>query len=132
MLFAGFMLFRLLPTANPLQLMAPMLVIGFAMLPAGILVGVLFPKPQRAFNAGMLIMQPMLILSGAGMPREAFPKWAQVLSDFVPTTYAVRISRLAWENEYFTRASVFPTMFLLVFGVACASAATVVFRRSYR
>ena len=132
MLLAGFGLFGQLPGANPVQLIIPMLVIGFAMLPAGILIGVLFPAPQRAFTAGMLFMQPLLILSGAGMPREAFPKWAQALSDFVPTTYAVEISRLAWRNEYFTSAAVFPTMVLLVFGVACAFAAAVVFRNSYR
>jgi ABC-2 type transport system permease protein len=132
MLLAGYVLFGLLPPASPVQLLVPMLVIGFAMLPAGILLGVVFPAPQKAFTAGMLFMQPLLILSGASMPPDAFPKWAQGLSDFVPTTYAVRISRLAWENEYFTRAAVFPTVLLLVFGVACACAAAAVFRRSYR
>lgn len=132
MLIAGQVLFGQWPTANPIQLMLPMLVIGFAMLPAGILIGVLFPAPQRAFSAGMLFMQPMLILSGAGMPRESFPKWAQAISDFIPSTYAVQISRLAWENDYFTRAAVFPTAVLLVFGAACAFAAAVVFRNSYR
>lgn len=132
MLLAGFVLFGYLPAANPIQLILPMLVIGFAMLPAGILIGVLFPAPQRAFSAGMLFMQPLLILSGAGMPRESFPKWAQSISDFVPTTYAVQISRLAWENDYFTRAAVFPTAVLLVFGAACAFVAAVVFRNSYR
>ena len=132
MLIAGFILLGQLPRANPIQLILPMLVIGFAMLPAGILIGVVFPAPQRAFAAGMLVMQPMLILSGAGMPRDAFPKWAQGLSDYVPTTYAVQISQLAWDNAYFTRAAVFPTVLLLVFGAACASAAALVFRRSYR
>lgn len=132
MLIAGFALFGYLPTANPIQLVVPMLVIGFALLPAGLLIGVLFPTPQRAFNAGMLFMQPMLILSGAGMPLTTFPKWAQSLSEFMPTTYAVQISRLAWESEYFTRAAVFPTVLLLVFGAACACVAAVVFRRGYR
>ncbi|RDZ28629.1 ABC transporter permease [Lysobacter silvisoli] len=132
MLLAGLVMFGYWPKANPIQLMLPMLVIGFAMLPAGILIGVLFPAPQRAFSAGMLFMQPLLILSGAGMSRDAFPQWAQALSDFVPTTYAVQISRLAWENELFTRASVFPIALLLVFGAVCAFAAAVIFRNSYR
>lgn len=132
MLVAGFMLFGYLPAANPIQLILPMLVTGFAMLPAGILIGVLFPVPQRAFSAGMFFMQPMLILSGGGMPRESFPEWAQAISDFVPTTYAVQISHLAWDNAYFTRAAVFPTVVLLVFGAACAFASAVIFRNSYR
>lgn len=133
MLIAGFILFGYLPTANPIQLIIPMLVTGFAMLPAGILIGVLFPAPQRAFTAGMLFLQPMLVLSGGpGMPRGAFPQWAQAASDYMPSTYAAQIAELGWKDELFTRAAVFPTVVLLVFGLACAFAAAVVFRNSYR
>lgn len=132
MLLSGFMLFGYLPTANPLQLVLPMLVTGLALLPAGLLIGVAFPTPQRAFNAGMLFMQPMLILSGAGASTETLPQWAQAISVVMPTSYAVQICRLAWDNALFTRAAVFPTAVLLVFGAACLVAATAMFRKSYR
>lgn len=132
MLVAGYALFGCLPHANPIQLILPMLVSGIALLPAGLLIGVMFPAPQRAFNAGILFLQPMMILSGAGMPLTALPGWAQGLSNFIPTTYAVRLSKLAWDNELFTRAAVFPTVLLLVFGAACASLAAALFRRSYK
>lgn len=132
MLAAGFGLFGYLPTVNPIQLILPMLVTGFAMLPMGILLGVMCPTPQRAFTAGMLFMQPMLMFSGTGMQRASFPQWAQNISGFVPTTYATEIANLGWNNEYFTRAAVFPTVVLLVLGVACAFAAAMVFRNSYR
>lgn len=132
MLAAGYALFGLLPSANPVQLIIPMLAAGFAMLPAGILIGVMFPTPQRAFTAGMLFMQPMLLLSGAGMKQDAFPRWAQQLSHFMPSTYGVQLSNLGWNGELFTRAAVFPIAVLLVFGVACSVAAAVIFRNSYR
>jgi ABC-2 type transport system permease protein len=132
MLIAGFLLFGYLPRVNPVQLMLPMLLTGFAMLPAGILIGVAFPTPQRALTAGMLFTQPLLVLSGAGMPRTAFPQWAQKISDFMPTTYAVQLSNLGWNGEVFTRAAVFPSVVLLVFGLACAIVAAMIFRNSYR
>lgn len=132
MLVAGYGLFGYLPRSNPLQIIAPIVVTGFAMLPAGILIGVTFKRFQSAFNAGMFFLQPMLILSGAGLPREAFPDWARRLSDFIPSTYAVQVAELGWNGDYFTRAAVFPSTVLVVFGLACAFVAAAVFRNSYR
>jgi ABC-type multidrug transport system permease subunit len=129
---AGYFLFGYLPLANPVQIGLPILIAAFALLPAGILIGVAFKRFQSAFNAGMFCMQPMIVLSGAGLPREAFPHWAQRISDFVPSTYAVQVTELGWHGEFFTRAAILPSTILLVFGSACAFAAAVIFRNSYR
>lgn len=132
MLIAGYILFGLYPKSNPIQILLPILVTGFAVLPAGILIGVFFKRFQSAFNAGMFLLQPMLILSGAGMSRDSFPAWARTLSDFIPSSHAVKIAELGWNGEYFSRAAVFPTTVLLVFGLACGFVAAVLFRNSYR
>lgn len=129
---AGFILFGLYPTQNPLQLALPILVTAFAVLPAGILIGVFFRRFQSAFNAGMFFLQPMLIFSGAGISQESFPAWAKTLAQFVPSFYAVQIAQLGWDGEFFTRASVFPVTVLVVFGLCCAFLAAMLFRNSFR
>ena len=132
MLVAGYFLFGYLPHSDPLQIGFTILLAAFALLPAGILIGVAFKRFQSAFNAGMLVMQPMIVLSGAGLPREAFPHWAQRISDFIPSTYAVQVTELGWQGAYFSRAAIWPSTILVVFGAACAFAAAVIFRNSYR
>jgi ABC-type multidrug transport system permease subunit len=132
MLGAGYFMFGFLPPSDPLQIGFTILLAAFALLPAGLLIGVAFKRFQSAFNAGMLLMQPMIVLSGAGLPREAFPQWAQRVSDFIPSTYAVQVTDLGWHDAYLSRAAIWPSTILVVFGAACAFAAAVVFRNSYR
>ena len=47
----------------------------------------------------MVLLSPMLILSGAAWPRELMPATVQKLSAFLPLTYVVNLLRGLWEGE---------------------------------
>lgn len=129
LLTMGYLFLGQVPHAGPLQIIVPALVGAFAMLSIGFLLGAVFDKPQMAFNGGMLLIQPMLLLSGVGFPRESFPGWALSIADLLPLTYAVDAMRLGWESRYFTSAGLVPTAVLLAVGGASTLIAIRVFRR---
>lgn len=131
LILSGYLLFGMLPAARA-QLVLPALITSLSILPLGFLIGLWFNNVQSAFNAGMVAIQPMLILSGAGFPVAGFPGWAQALSDFIPYTYAVRIMRMGWEGTFFSPASVMPSLILLGTGLVCSIISMLVFRRRFQ
>jgi ABC-2 type transport system permease protein len=63
-----------------------------------ILAGVM-PTARTAQVVAMVLMYPMLILSGAAWPRELMPAAIQNISAFVPLTYVVNLLRGLWAGE---------------------------------
>jgi lipooligosaccharide transport system permease protein len=59
-----------------------------------------------------LVITPMLFFSGVFFPLDHFPGWMKTLSQFMPLTHAVAISRAIFNGNY-TRGLVFN--FLVVF-----------------
>jgi lipooligosaccharide transport system permease protein len=47
-----------------------------------------------------LVLTPMLFFSGVFFPLDKFPDWMKTLSDFMPLTHAVKISRAVFSNSY--------------------------------
>jgi ABC-2 type transport system permease protein len=47
----------------------------------------------------MVLLYPMLILSGAGWPRELMPGGVVKISSFLPLTYVVNLLRGLWIGE---------------------------------
>ena len=47
-----------------------------------------------------LVITPMLFFSGVFFPLDRFPAWMKSLSEFMPLTHAVRISRAVFSGEY--------------------------------
>jgi lipooligosaccharide transport system permease protein len=47
-----------------------------------------------------LIITPMLFFSGVFFPLDKFPPWMKSLSNFMPLTHAVKISRAVFSGEY--------------------------------
>lgn len=47
-----------------------------------------------------LIITPMLFFSGVFFPLDKFPAWMKTLSEFLPLTHAVKISRAVFSGEY--------------------------------
>jgi len=50
-----------------------------------------------------LVITPMLFFSGVFFPLDKFPAWMQKLSEFMPLTHAVKISRAVSSGEYHAR-----------------------------
>lgn len=66
--------------------------IGFVL--AGIL-----PTARTAQVVAMVLLYPMLILSGAAWPRELMPETVQKVSAFLPLTYVVNLLRGLWMGQ---------------------------------
>lgn len=50
-----------------------------------------------------LVLTPMLFFSGVFFPLDKFPDWMKTLSDFMPLTHAVKISRAVFSDTYDTK-----------------------------
>ena len=57
------------------------------------------PTTRTAQIVAMVLLYPMLILSGAAWPRELMPATVQKISAFVPLTYVVNLLRGLWAGE---------------------------------
>lgn len=75
------------------------LLAGTSMFALGYLIAGLAPSARAAQVIGMVVLYPMLFLSGAGMPLEVMPDTIRKISEFLPLTYAVRLLRGLWFGE---------------------------------
>lgn len=66
---------------------------GTAMFAIGYLIAGIAPNARTAQVVGMVVSYPVLFLSGATIPLEMMPASVDVISDFLPLTYVVRLIR---------------------------------------
>jgi len=60
-----------------------------------------------------LVITPMLFFSGVFFPLDKFPDWMKTLSQFMPLTHAVAISRAIFLGEY-SRGLIFNFLVILI------------------
>jgi ABC-2 type transport system permease protein len=72
---------------------------GTAMFAVGYLIAGLAPNARAAQVIGMVLLYPMLFLSGAGIPLEVMPDSIRTISNYLPLTYVVRLLRGLWFGE---------------------------------
>lgn len=65
----------------------------------GFILAATLPTARLAQILAMVLLYPMLILSGAAWPRELMPAAVQKISAFVPLTYVVNLLRGLWIGE---------------------------------
>jgi ABC-2 type transport system permease protein len=65
----------------------------------GFILAGLLPTARTAQVIAMVLLYPMLILSGAAFPRELMPASVQQVSAFIPLTYVVNLLRGLWVGE---------------------------------
>ncbi len=130
-LVMGYFVLGRLPQASFANLAIPALLAAFCILSIGFMLGAWFDRATTAFNAGMILIQPMLLLSGSGMSRDTFPDWAYALSTVLPFTYAVDAMKLGWDGQFFTAAAILPALVLVAVGGLCMVATTHLFRREF-
>jgi ABC-2 type transport system permease protein len=130
MILVGWLMFDKLPSAPLADFTVGLLITAFSLFSFGFMLGSLFKSSTAVFNAGLLIFQPMLLLSGASVPLDQLPAIGQWLSKLVPMTYAVDVLRLSWRGELFTAAALPSIGVLLAIGLACALIARRTFRWS--
>jgi ABC-2 type transport system permease protein len=65
----------------------------------GFILAGIIPTARTAQIVGMVLLYPMLFLSGAGFPRELLPEAIKKVSAFLPLTYVVNLLRGLWIGE---------------------------------
>jgi len=65
----------------------------------GLILASTMPTARTAQIVGLVLLYPMLILSGAGWPRELMPGAIVKISSFLPLTYVVNLLRGLWVGE---------------------------------
>jgi len=74
---------------------------------------------RTAQIVGMVLLYPMLFLSGAGFPRELLPETIKKVSTFLPLTYVVNLLRGLWIGDAWSQhiTEVIVLVVMLVVGV---------------
>ncbi|MCJ7676716.1 MAG: ABC transporter permease [Anaerolineales bacterium] len=99
LLAMGCVLYRVNFEGQLISFLAAVVLSCLAMFSLGYLIAGLAAGARMAQVAGMLILYPMMFLSGAGFPIELLPDSVRRISDFLPLTYAVNLLRGMWFGE---------------------------------
>lgn len=99
LVIAGRMIYNLHFDGNPLAVLAGFVLACLSFFSLGFIIAGLAPTARVAQVVGMVIFYPMLFLSGAGFPREAFPETIRSLSKFLPLTHVVTLLEGLWFGE---------------------------------
>jgi len=95
----GKMAYNLRFAGNLLSVMAGFSLCCLSFLTLGFVLAGLAKSARVAQTASMIIYFPMLFLSGATIPREAFPDTVKRVSEFLPLTYVISLLRGLWLGE---------------------------------
>ncbi len=96
---AGMLLYHVRFEGNVLHWLAGFTLSSLGFFGIGFILGGVMPTARTAQVAAMVLLYPMLILSGAAWPRELMPANMQKISAFLPLTYVVNLLRGMWTGE---------------------------------
>jgi ABC-2 type transport system permease protein len=126
-LLVGWLLYRVRFEGEATSVFLAVILSGTAMFSVGYLIAGIAPNARAAQVMGMVVLYPMLFLSGAGMPLEILPESVRTISDFLPLTYVVRLLRGLWFGESWG-SLLFETGVLVGILVVCTAIAVRLFR----
>ncbi len=99
LIIAGKLVYHLRFEGNVLSVLAGFTLSSLSFFAIGFVMAGLMPTARTAQVVGMVILYPMLFLSGAGFPRELLPETIIKISKFLPLTYVVTLLRGLWIGE---------------------------------
>ncbi|MCU0236706.1 MAG: ABC transporter permease [Acidobacteria bacterium] len=117
MLVALFM--GILPVSLPSVLLLVLLMVFVGVLFGSLAMIVTSFAPNFDFFSyySELVITPMLFFSGVFFPLDRFPGWMQTLSQFMPLTHAVAISRAIFNGSY-SRELIFNFLVIFILEIA--------------
>jgi ABC-2 type transport system permease protein len=95
----GKVLYHINFSGNPFSLLAGFILGSLSFFGIGFILAGTLPTARTAQIVGMVILYPMLILSGAAWPRELMPAAVQKIAAYLPLTYVVNLLRGLWVGE---------------------------------
>ena len=96
---AGMSIYHVQFTGNVFSILAGFLFGSLSFFGLGFILASVMPTARTAQIVGMVLLYPMLILSGAGWPRELMPGAMVKVASFLPLTYVVNLLRGLWIGE---------------------------------
>ncbi len=96
---AGSLIYHVSFAGNVFSLLGGFILSSLSFFGIGFILAGTMPTARTAQIIAMVLMYPMLILSGAAWPRELMPAAVQQVSAFVPLTYVVNLLRGLWLGE---------------------------------
>ena len=96
---AGKLVYHVNFEGNALSMLAGFTLSSLSFFSIGFILAGIMPTARTAQIIAMVLMYPMLILSGAAWPRELMPATIQKVSAFIPLTYVVNLLRGLWIGE---------------------------------
>jgi ABC-2 type transport system permease protein len=119
LIIAGKLVYHLRFEGNALNVLAAFVLCCLSFFAFGFVLAGLMPTARTAQVVGMVILYPMLFLSGAGFPRELLPETILKVSRFLPLTYVVTLLRGLWVGDPWSKhlTEVLVLVGILVVGV---------------
>lgn len=99
LIIAGKLVYHIQFNGNVLNVMLGFVLCSLSFFSLGFVLAGLMPTARTAQIVGMVLLYPMLFLSGAGFPRELLPEAIQKISVFLPLTYVVNLLRGLWVGD---------------------------------
>ena len=99
LIIAGTLVYHMHFDGNALSVLAGFVLSSLSFFALGFILAGLMPTARTAQVVGMVLLYPMLFLSGAGFPRELLPEGIKKVSTFLPLTYVVNLLRGLWIGE---------------------------------
>lgn len=99
LLIAGRLLYHIEFPEHPFSVILGFFLGSLSFFGMGFVLAGLLPTARTAQIVGMVVLYPMLILSGAAWPRELMPAAVQNISAYLPLTYVVNLLRGLWMGE---------------------------------
>jgi ABC-2 type transport system permease protein len=96
---AGVLVYHVHFVGNAFSLLGGFILGSLSFFGIGFILAGTLPTARTAQIVAMVLMYPMLILSGAAWPRELMPATVQKISAFVPLTYVVNLLRGLWIGQ---------------------------------
>ena len=99
LIIAGKLVYHVKFEGNWLSVLGGFILCSLSFFSLGFILAGLLSSARTAQIVGMVLLYPMLFLSGAGFPRELLPDAIIKLSAFLPLTYVVNLLRGLWIGE---------------------------------
>jgi ABC-2 type transport system permease protein len=119
LVIAGKLVYHMRFEGRILSVLAGFVLSSMSFFAFGFILAGLMPTARTAQVVGMVMLYPMLFLSGAGFPTELLPEAIKKVSTFLPLTYVVNLLRGLWIGETWSQHATDAIVLgaLLVFGV---------------
>jgi ABC-2 type transport system permease protein len=96
---AGKLVYHVRFEGNAFSVLAGFVLSSLSFFGLGFILAGIMPTARTAQIVGLVLLYPMLFLSGAGFPRELLPEAIKKVSTFLPLTYVVNLLRGLWVGE---------------------------------